>query len=120
MLDQKVLLIAIIIAGVMVFADVMWRAVYSIKHKGDEKALEVMTKAQAASSWTLWMWFISGSALSAFIFKEGTVFSLNNLGTLAFFLLGMQCFFELCAGSYYAKLAQNKKTDIGQAKAEKA
>lgn len=118
MLDQKILLIAVIAAAVAVLADVVWKAVYAIKHKGDEKALEVMTKAQAASSWTLWLWLILGGGFATILFKEGTAFSLNSVGTFTFILLGIQCVFELCAGYYYTWAFRSKVegAEIGRAK----
>ena len=36
--NQKGLLIAVIITGAVIFSDIIWRAVYYLKHKRDEKA----------------------------------------------------------------------------------
>ncbi|MEE3494019.1 MAG: hypothetical protein VZR06_02580 [Butyrivibrio sp.] len=119
--NQKALLVVVIITGVVIFADIIWRAVYYLKHKRDEKALEVLTKAQAASAWTLWLWLIVGGGLSSFIFKEGGAISLNNIGTFTFVLLGVQCLLELCSGCCYSvEQAKAKKSDIGQANIEQA
>ena len=120
--NQKGLLIAVIITGAVIFSDIIWRAVYYLKHKRDEKALEVLTKAQAVSSWTLWLWLIFGGLFSSFIFKEGDAFSLmNRIGTFTFILLGIQCLLELCAGYCYSMgQTKSKKSDIGQANTEQA
>ena len=96
--NQKALLVVVIITGVVIFADIIWRAVYYLKHKRDEKALEVLTKAQATSAWTLWLWLIFGGLFSSLIFKEGEVFSLmDRIGTYTFILLGIQSLIELSA-----------------------
>lgn len=122
MLDQKKILVAIICAGVAILAALIWRCFYSIKNKGNEKALEVITKAQAVSAHTLWWWLICWGGLSTIIFKEGTVFTMNNIGTFILLLIGMQSLVELFAGFYYADLMKRnaEKTDAGQVKAEQA
>ena len=121
MFEQKKILIVMIIAGLVILATLLWRAIYSIKHKGDEKALEALTKAQAASSWTVWFLLIiwDGSIIS---FKEGTTFTVNNIGSFILILLGVQCLFELFAGYYYTKMVPNKaeQADTKQAGTEKA
>ena len=120
--NQKALLVVVIITGVVIFADIIWRAVYYLKHKRDEKALEVLTKAQATSAWTLWLWLIFGGLFSSLIFKEGEVFSLmDRIGTYTFILLGIQSLIELSAGYCYSvEQAKAKKSDIGQANIEQA
>ena len=104
MLNQKVLLVLLIISLVAIIGVVLWRAIYSMKHKGDEKALNALTKAQAASSWTLWMWIVLWGGLSTFIFKTETVFTMSNIGTFIVILVGTQCIVELLAGYYYTKM----------------
>ncbi|MBO4912130.1 MAG: hypothetical protein J5504_05325 [Butyrivibrio sp.] len=108
MFEQKKILIVMIIAGLVILATLLWRAIYSIKHKGDEKALEALTKAQAASSWTVWFLLIiwDGSIIS---FKEGTTFTVNNIGSFILILLGVQCLFELYAGYYYTPVFDSLK-----------
>ncbi|SFU96298.1 hypothetical protein [Butyrivibrio sp. INlla21] len=106
MQDQKVLLVLVIISAIALVGVVLWRAIYTTKHKGDEKALNAITKAQAASTWTLWLWLIIGEGLSTFLFKDGSGFSLNRIGTCIFILLGIQCLVELFAGYYYTKIAK--------------
>ncbi len=120
--NQKALLVVVIITGVVIFADIIWKAVYYLKHKRDEKALEVLTKAQATSAWTLWLWLIFGGLFSSLIFKEGEVFSLmDRIGTYTFILLGIQSLIELCSGCCYSvEQAKAKKSDIGQANIEQA
>ena len=122
MSEQKRILIVIVSAAVAMMVTILWRAVYSIKHKGDEKALEAITKAQAVSAHTLWWWLICWGSLSTMIFKEGTMFTMSNIGTFILLLIGMQCLVELFAGFYYADLIKRdaEKADEGQANAEQA
>ena len=103
MLNQKVLLVLLIISLVAVFGMVIWRAIYVTKNKGDEKALNILAKAKAASSYTLWWWLICWGGLSTFLFKADTVFTMNNIGTFIVILIGMQSIVELCAAYYYTK-----------------
>ena len=120
MFEQKRMLIVIVCAGLAMMGTLIWRAVYSIKHKGDEKALEALTKAQAASSWTVWFLLIIWGGIISF--KEGTTFTVNNIGSFILILLGVQCLFELYAGYYYTKMVPNKaeQADTKQAGTEKA
>ena len=127
MLDQKKLLVALFCALGAIIAALIWRCVYSIKHKGDEKALGAITKAQAVSAHTLWWWLICWGGLSTTIFKEGTMFTMSNIGTFILLLIGMQCLVELFAGFYYADLikrdaekADAEQTNVEQADAEQA
>ena len=79
MSEQKRILIVIVSAAVAMMVTILWRAVYSIKHKGDEKALDAMTKAQAGSSWTLWFWFICWEGFAPYIFgKDAIVLNLSS------------------------------------------
>ena len=56
------------------------------------------------------------------IFKEGTMFTMSNIGTFILLLIGMQCLVELFAGFYYADLIKRdaEKADEGQANSEQA
>ena len=103
MLNQKVLLVLLIISLVAVLGMVVWRAIYATKNKGNEKALSVLAKAQAVSSYTLWWWLICWMGFSTFIFKTGTVFTMSNIGTFIVILIGMQAVVELFAAYYYTK-----------------
>ena len=88
------------------------RELYEERKPLYEKALEVLTKAQATSAWTLWLWLIFGGLFSSLIFKEGEVFSLmDRIGTYTFILLGIQSLIELSAGYCYS---------VEQAKAKKS
>lgn len=107
MLNQKVLLVLLLISLVAVVGMVLWRAIYATKHKGDEKALSALAKSQAVSSCTLWFWLICWGGLSTFIFKADTVFTMNNIGTFIMILVGMQSIVELFAGYYYTKMVKN-------------
>lgn len=122
MLEQKRILIAILCAAAAMMGTVIWRAIYSLKHKGDEKALEVMTKAQAASSWTLWFWFMCWEGFATFIFKEDAVFSIGRVGHVIMLIVGTQCLSELLYAYYLTKMVKNKEenTDNEQAGAEQA
>ncbi len=106
MLNQKVLLVLLIISLAAAIGMFVWRAIYASRHKGDEKALNALTKAKAISSFTLWWWFICWAGLSTFIFKADTVFTMNNIGTFIAILIGMQSVVELFAGYYYTKAEQ--------------
>ena len=120
MFEQKRVLIVIVCAGLAMLGTLIWRAVYSIKHKGDEKALEAMTKAQAGSSWTLWFWFICWEGFAPYIFGENAVFSIGRVGYVIMFLVGTQCLSELFYAYYYTKMVKTKKTDNEQANTEQA
>ena len=106
--NQTVLLVLLIISGIAILGTLLWRAIYSTRHKGDEKALSVITKAQEASSWTVWWVFMCWGGTS-FIFKEDALFTKDNIGTLLMFAVGLQCLAELHAAYFYTKMAKSEE-----------
>ncbi|MBR4831108.1 MAG: hypothetical protein IKZ97_00610 [Butyrivibrio sp.] len=106
MLNQKVLLVLLIISLIAVLGMVIWRAIYATKNKGDENAQNALAKAKAVSSYTLWLWLICWGGFSTFIFKADTVFTLSNIGTFIVILIGMQSIVELMAGYYFTKCSK--------------
>ncbi len=107
MLSQKILLVLVIISFIAFLGVLIWRIVYTSKNKGDEKALNALTKAMALSSYTPFGLMIFWTAVASFIFKDDTVFTMNNIGTFTMILIGIQSAIELFAGYYYTKTAKN-------------
>ena len=114
MSNQAIVLATMIAAAVAAGGMLIWRAVYTTKHKDDEEALSVLTKAKALSAGTLWFVFLAWEAFSTFVLDEGVTFTTGRVQILVLILLGIQCLVELMGGYYYSKMAGKSYKEYGK------
>ncbi|MBO4808219.1 MAG: hypothetical protein J5537_04190 [Lachnospiraceae bacterium] len=114
MSNQAIVLTALIAAAVAAGGMLIWRAVYTTKHKGDEEALSVLTKAKALSAGTLWFVFLGWEAFSTFVLDEGITFTAGRVQIMVLILLGIQCLVELMGAYYYSKMAGKSYKEYGK------
>ena len=107
MTNQTLLVIAMILSFVAVAAALLWRAIYSTKHKGDEKAMDVITKAQAWSSWTVLYAFLIWECAATFVVGRDYKFTVGNVGMVIMFIWGLQSLSEL--GAAYCFINMDNK-----------
>ncbi len=99
-MNHTLVVIAMIASLVAIAGSFLWRAIYSAKHKNDEKALSILTKAQAWSSWTLMYVFIIWETVSTFILGKGFELSIGRVRIVIMIIWGLQSLSELMAGYY--------------------
>ena len=104
MSNQALVLTSLILAVVATGGMYIWRAIYSNKHKNDEKALSVLTKAKALSAGTLGFVFLIWQALATFVFKKDMTFTASRVQIFVLVLIGIQSLAELIGGYYYSKV----------------
>ena len=106
MTNQTLLVIGMILSLVAAGATYLWRAVYGIKHKGDEEALQVLTKAQAWSSWTIPYVFIIWEGFATFILGADYKLSIGNVSIVIIFMWGFQSLVELMSAYYIVNMGK--------------